>query len=75
MDILKTFDSKTVSAINFLNMGVYVCGFGCTLVQDNGPKSAVKKGQSFDGICYGRRKSGSQVKQHLKLIPVKSTPE
>ena len=45
------------------------------VMQDNGPRSAVKKGQSFDGVCYGRRKSGSQVKQHLKLIPVKSTPE
>lgn len=43
--------------------------------QDNGPKGAVRKGQSWDGICMGRRKSGSQLKQHLKLIPIRGSAE
>lgn len=43
--------------------------------QDNGPKAAVKKGQSWDGVCMGRRKSGSILRQHLKLIPVRDSSD
>ena len=44
-------------------------------VQDNGPKGAVRKGQGWDGVCMGRRKSGGILKQHLKLIPVRNAAE
>ncbi|XP_064390793.1 high affinity cAMP-specific and IBMX-insensitive 3',5'-cyclic phosphodiesterase 8B-like [Halichondria panicea] len=39
---------------------------------DNGPKLAVSQNQSWDGVCLGRRKSGSILRQHIKLIPVKT---
>lgn len=41
---------------------------------DNGPKGAFQKKElRWDGECLGRRKSGSVLKQYLKLIPVRST--
>lgn len=42
---------------------------------DNGPKAAVKKGQGWDGVCMGRRKSGSILRQHLKMIPVRDSSD
>ncbi|KAL5481536.1 hypothetical protein EMCRGX_G021720 [Ephydatia muelleri] len=43
--------------------------------QDGGmsPSSPISQ-QKWDGECLGRRKSGSYLKQHLKLIPVKVCP-
>ena len=75
-DILKPFDTKVVRRRGGGSMCVYNGVMFCSnCFQDNGPKVAVKKGQGWDGVCMGRRKSGSVLKQHLKLIPVRGSAE
>ena len=75
MDILKPFDSKIVRCLAQENIEMKFFVLIWTVSKDNGPKMAAKKGQSWDGICMGRRKSGSVLKQHLKLIPVQGFEE